>query len=96
MFNKYIMDNLLKKNDISLLLKIYKKYGHTKLQNMFDKNSLDLDDSNEIRILQKIINISSDPINLIKDFFDTYLDLVGGKKKGKGGKGRKKTNRKNP
>ena len=75
------MSSLLTKKDLSLLINIYKKNGYTKLNSMIMKNNLDLRNENEKKALQKVVNISSEPAKLMKNFYTRYTKLVGGELK---------------
>merc|ERR1711991_1225687 len=83
-------DKLINKTDLGTLLKIYKKYGYDNLDNLIKNNSINSLEINEFEAINKVINISSNPIELIKEIYENYLELIGGKRK----KGRKKKSKK--
>ena len=89
-------DNIINKNDISLILKTYKNHGYDTLEKIVKDNDFSILSNDETKSIKKLILISSSPIDSIKTFYDKYLNMSGGKGRGRGrskSKGRKKSKR---
>lgn len=85
-------DNFIDKYDVSKLIKIYKKYTIEQLSDYFNGNNTFSLSKDEINALNKITNISSDPIDIIEKISIRYNELQeGGAKKRR----RSRANRRN-
>ena len=67
-----MQESLVSKSDISKLLKIYKKYSAEDIKSFINKNEFNNLDHSEIKTIEKIIKITSNPIEFILNINDTY------------------------
>ena len=85
------MENILSKEDLTNILKIYKIFDDNEILIMINDPNL-ISDINLKNSLIKLINLENNALDKIKEYYDKYISLTGGK--GRRGRKSKKKSRK--